>query len=102
MPAVASLEAICKTLCEHMPELRDRYAILSLAVFGSYARAEHRSGSDGDILVEFAADAKVGFFEFLTLQERLAEIVRHRVDLVSKAALKPHIGDRILDELVPV
>jgi len=37
----------------HMPELRQRYAVRSLGVFGSYVRGQQRQRSDLDTLVEF-------------------------------------------------
>ena len=49
-----------------------------------------------DILVEF--NRPVGFFKFLEMEERLSERLGARVDLVTKAALKPRIGRRILSE----
>ncbi len=99
---MTALEAVRKELHDHMPELRSRFGVVSLGVFGSYARAEHDATSDIDILAEFAPDARVGFFEFLTLQEHLASILGRPVDLVTRTALKPSMGDRILDELVPI
>jgi len=35
-----SLDAIAQTLKAILPELRDRYGVLSLRVFGSYVRGE--------------------------------------------------------------
>ena len=46
--------------------------------------------SDIDILVEFRNP--VGFFKFLELEERLSEWLGADVDLVTKGALKPHMG----------
>ena len=39
-------------------------------------------------------------FEFVRLQRQLGELVGHRVDLVTPAALKPQFRDRILSEAV--
>ena len=52
---------------------------------------------DIDILVEF--DRPIGFVRFMRLEKRLAELVGMPVDLVTKKALKPHIGKRILQEV---
>ena len=48
-----TLEQIMQALRGHMPELRQRYAVRSLGVFGSYVRGQQRKRSDLDILVEF-------------------------------------------------
>jgi predicted nucleotidyltransferase len=41
-------------------------------------------------------------FEFIKLEEELTKILETKVDLVSKKALKPYIGKRILKEVVIV
>jgi len=41
----------------------------------------------------------LGFFKFLELEERLSEWLGATVDLVAKSALKPHIGNHILNEV---
>jgi predicted nucleotidyltransferase len=55
-----------------------------------------------DILVEFSEDAEIGFFKFLDLEEFLSRKLGVKVDLVTKNALKPYIGKRILQEVVMV
>ena len=42
----------------------------------------------------------IGLFEFVRLQRQLGELVGHQVDLVTAAALKPQLRDRILHEAV--
>lgn len=78
-------------------ELHD-LGVKSIAVFGSVARKEARPDSDIDILVEF--DRPVGLLTFLRLRHRLEEILGRRVDLVTPAALKRQLRDRILKEAV--
>jgi predicted nucleotidyltransferase len=94
------LEKIHQSLREHLPELRVRYGIRSLGLFGSYVRGEPEAGSDLDILVEY--ESPPTFFEFVELEDHLRELVGVKVDLVMKSALKPRIGERILSELEPV
>lgn len=74
------------------------FGVARLSLFGSFARDEGRDDSDVDLLVEF--NRPVGLFEFVRLQRQLAEIVGHRVDLVTPAALKPQLRERILGEAV--
>lgn len=94
------LDDILKKLREHLPELRKRYHVKSLGVFGSYVHGEQRRRSDVDILVEF--EQVPTLFGYVELQERLGKILEVKVDLVMKSALKPAIGKRILEEVVPV
>jgi len=92
--------AFRRTLLRHLPELRARYHVASLGLFGSYVRGEARQKSDLDVLVEY--DQVPSFFEFIELEERLSALLGVKVDLVMKRALKPRIGERILAEVVPV
>jgi predicted nucleotidyltransferase len=85
-------------LTEHKQELKERFMVKEIGLFGSYLRNEQRAGSDLDILVEFRKP--VGLFEFLDLEEHLRKLLKIRVDLVSKKALKPYIGKYILKEAV--
>ena len=61
-------------------------------------RGEQKKDSDLDILVEF--NETIDLFEFIQLENYLAEILGCKVDLVMKDALKPRIKDRILREAV--
>ncbi len=91
---------ILRALRGAMPELRRRWPIRTLALFGSVVREDANSASDLDVLVEF--ERPIGLSEFIALEDRLASLARRRVDLVSRAALKPGIGRRVLGEAVPV
>jgi uncharacterized protein len=92
-----------KTLLETLkPLLNERYGVETIGVFGSYRRGEQTKKSDIDILVTFKEEAHPGFFRFLDLEEFLAKELDIKVDLVSKEALKPYIGKRILEEVVMV
>ena len=87
-------------LHEHLPDLRERYGVASLGIFGSYLRGEENEASDLDLLVEF--DRSLGLFEFIALEQHLSDSLGVKVDLVMKRALRKRIGRRILDEVVPV
>jgi predicted nucleotidyltransferase len=78
--------------------LLDAFGVARLSLFGSFARDEGRGGNDVDLLVEFSRP--IGLFEFVRLQRQLGELVGHQVDLVTPAALKPQLSDRILHEAV--
>ena len=42
------------------------------------------------------------FFEFIALEDYLSDLLGVKVDLVSKKALKPRIGERILKEVARI
>lgn len=70
----------------------------ALYVFGSVAPGEARSDSDVDVLVDFKAP--VSLFEFVCLGRALEELLSHRVDRVTRSALRPEMRDSILREAV--
>lgn len=80
------------------PELEVRYNVKAIGLFGSALRGEQGPRGDIDVLVEFRSP--IGLFKFLELEELLAERLGGKVDLVSKKALKPEIGQAILSEVV--
>ncbi|MEL7665796.1 MAG: nucleotidyltransferase family protein [Methanosarcina mazei] len=86
-----------KILRQHLPELKEKYSVNYLGVFGSYIRGEQTEDSDLDILVQF--DKKPGLFKYIELEDHLSELLGVKVDLVMKSALKPNIGKRILSEV---
>lgn len=91
-------EQILETLRGLMPELKERYNVKTIGLFGSALREGQGSKSDIDVLVEFRNP--IGFFKFLEMEELLSERLGGKVDLVSKKALKPDIGRIILAEVV--
>jgi predicted nucleotidyltransferase len=93
-------DAIIARLRAALPDLRRRWPIGSLALFGSMARDDATAASDLDVLVDF--DKPIDLFAFLALEAALAGLAGRRVDLVSRAAPKRHIGQRILAEAVPL
>lgn len=82
---------------ENLAELSREYAVSEIGIFGSYARNEQKPDSDLDILVEFSKP--VGFVSFMQLEQHLQRLLGVKIDLVTRAALKPHIGARILSEV---
>lgn len=92
------LGKIKRVLGLHKREFEEKFKVKEIGVFGSYVRGEQRNGSDLDVLVEFKEP--VGLFEFMDLEEYLENILKINVDLVSKKALKPRIGEHILREVV--
>jgi len=93
-PSLGEIEAILR---DRRDELLRDYGVTEIGVFGSHVRGEAAEDSDIDVLVEF--NRPVGFFKFLELEERMSEWLGAKVDLVTKAALKPRIGRHILDEV---
>ena len=85
-------EEIIQTLRRHLPEIKQKFPVSTLALFGSYARDEQTANSDIDVLVEFNGD--IGL-EVVDLLDELEGILHHQVDLVIKRSLKPHYRPHI-------
>lgn len=79
--------------------LFQKYPIHSLALFGSMARGDDTPESDIDILVEF--NQPVGF-EIVDLADELEAILKHKIDLVSKKAIKAALWPYIETDLLYV
>lgn len=93
-----TLNEINKVIKGHRGELEEKFKVKAIGVFGSYVKGQQKRYSDIDILVEFKEP--IGLFEFMDLEEYLKNLLGTKVDLVSKKALKPIIGEHILREIV--
>jgi len=93
-----TLEEIKNILAEHKKELKEKYKVKEIGIFGSFVKGKQKKKSDIDILVEF--EEPIGLFDFMDLEEYLGKLLEAKVDLVSKRALKPRIGEYILKEIV--
>ena len=97
-----SLDEIKEILKKYEKDLKEKYGIKEIGIFGSYLRGEAKEGSDLDILVEFNPETKISLLDFVELENYLSDLLRVKVDLVEKSALKPKIGKRILSEVVNI
>ena len=89
-----------RKLHEMLPELKEKYHVSYMGIFGSYIRGEQRPGSDLDILVEISKTPTI--FKFVNLENYLSDALGVKADLVMKDALKPNIGRHILSEVEAV
>ena len=52
-----------------LPELKEKYHVSYLGIFGSHVRGEQKPGSDLDVLVEFSKNPTI--FKFINLENYL-------------------------------
>jgi uncharacterized protein len=95
------LNYLSKKIRAILPELRQLYGVQNMWLFGSYVRAEQSAVSDLDILVSFD-NPHLSLIEFIQLEQYLSDLLNVDVDLIEKETLKPKIGQRILQEALPV
>lgn len=96
-----TLQEIKEILAQNKERIREKYGVLILGLFGSYARGEESETSDVDILVEIEKPIGLDFIELWDELERLLGI---KVDLVTvkSAKQKPALWESIKEELINV
>ncbi len=76
---------VVKALRRNLPQLRERYGVSRLALYGSFARGKPHSASDVDILVEL--ERPLGL-EFVALANDLEKDLGRKVDLATFESLQ--------------
>ena len=98
--ALEALQRMRQELRARLPELRARYGVRSLALFGSRVRGDAGPESDVDVLVDF--DTPPGLIRLGRLEAELEAILGHRVDLALASTLRPEVRTRLRREKVDV
>jgi len=94
--ALKTKQQIIDILASCKPEVERNFGVKRLALFGSYARGEQKPDSDVDILVEVGPE--IGL-EFVTLADRIEQLLGEPVELVSTRAIKPKFLQHISKDL---
>lgn len=94
------IDRIKNIIIQHKDELRDKYKILEIGIFGSYIRGEQKRRSDIDILVRF--DEPVSLLQWVSAENYLSDLLKIKVDMVPKEDVRPELKKRILKEVVYV
>ena len=83
---------VIETITEHKKEIKKKYGVKKIGVFGSYVRGEQTETSDVDLLVEFE---KPTFDNFMDLLFFLEDLFGKKVDLITNRGMSPYISPRI-------
>ena len=94
------LKQIQSLLVSSKAELRKKYNVNELGIFGSYARGQQKKTSDVDILVRFNPNASL--FDFVGLGNYLEEKLKIKVDVVSENGIRPELKSSIVKDVVRV
>ena len=81
-------------------DIKRRFSVKNIYLFGSIAREEGSESSDVDLLIEYEPDARVGLFQFVKLQRELSSLLNCKVDLATPDSLHKELKDDILKEAV--
>lgn len=94
-------EHILLSIKKHKPAFA-KLGIRDIGLFGSYLRNEQSGKSDIDILIDFESD-KENFDNYMAVYDLFEQIFKNeKVEIVTKNGLSPHIGPRILSEVLYV
>ena len=82
-------DEVLETLRTRKQHLIERFSVVRLALFGSFARDQAAETSDVDILVRL--DGPATSKAYFSVQFYLEDLLGRRVDLVTEKALRPYI-----------
>ena len=94
------LKQVQSVLASSKAELRRKYNVRELGIFGSYARGQQKKTSDVDILVKFSPNATL--FDFVGLGDYLEEKLKIKVDVVSERGIRPELKSDIIKDVIMV
>jgi uncharacterized protein len=97
---MATLGEIKRIISEHRQELKERYMITEIGIFGSYVRGEQHKKSDVDMLVAF--EGPISLLELIGAENYISDLIHEKVDLVPKKDVRPELREVILNEVVYV
>lgn len=101
MPDISeTLRGKIEVLRSHLPEIKEKFHVREMGVFGSYAYGDQTEQSDIDILVEYTETP--GLFDFIALEDYLSKLLKIKVDLIVKDGLKQAIKEEVLDSTLYV
>ena len=91
---------ILTVLRTHKATLCERFGVVELALFGSFARDQASDTSDVDVLVRF--DRAIHWEQYFGAQFYLEDLLGRPVDLVTEKDLRPEVRPSVKREVVDV
>lgn len=98
---VRSKNDILTFLQTHKEEMAQRFGVVSVGLFGSYARGDAHEDSDIDIAIEIMSEKK-SLGNFLGVRRYLEAQFGKTVDLGIESSLKPLAREIIAKEIIHV
>ena len=93
-------DQILNFLAQNKKLLRDKYHIVRIGLFGSYARSEQNLDSDIDLLVEFEDNTQELYDLKLQIKDFFKTSLGIEVDICREKYIKARIKSAILKETV--
>ncbi len=91
-------EQVLGCIADHGADIKRRFGVKEILVFGSVARGEACDTSDLDVLVDF--EGRADFERFMGLRFYLEDLLGLRVDLVTRKAPRAQLRDAIEREAI--
>jgi predicted nucleotidyltransferase len=91
---------VLEALHQALPDLRERFGVQEVWLFGSFARAEDKPDSDVNVLVDLPPGATL--FTLSRIKHRLQELLQRDVDVGTSGSLSRVARERVLKECVRV
>jgi predicted nucleotidyltransferase len=88
---------VIEILRSHEQEIKDRFAVRRIGLFGSFVRGDETKESDIDILVEFEDPT---FRNFMNLAFFLEDLFGRRVDLLTPEGISRRIRPYVEKEVM--
>jgi predicted nucleotidyltransferase len=95
-------DQILTFLSKNKKLFRDKYHIVRIGLFGSYARGDQNIKSDIDLLVEFEENTEDLYGLKIQMKEFLRNKLGLEVDICREKYIKPRIKKSIIKETVYV
>ncbi len=89
--------AILEFLRSHKDEMRQRFGLVTVGLFGSYVRGEATEKSDIDLMVELRSENT--FRSFFGLKAYLEDALQKKVDMGTRNSIKPIVFNQIKEEI---
>ena len=94
-------ENIISVLETHKSEFI-KFGVRDVGLFGSYLRNEQSDNSDIDLLIDFEP-SKESFDNYMAVYDLLEKTFpNQKVEVITKNGLSPHIGPKILKDVMYV
>jgi len=95
-------EDILEYIRQNKPQLRERFHVVKIGLFGSFARDEQTEHSDIDLIIEL----EEGTRHIYELKQELREMIESQfnrpVEIAREKYLKPYAKNVVLDEAMYV